>query len=579
MTLERKKVAPARTVVRVLIWTTFAVVLLLRYVVWRDYYAPRNTYRPNVASWQERQPRRFTRPPTVVPTPVSPVPKDLPRLEIEIAPKDAEILRGYYWNGMRGQPQERPEVLATVREGQTVYTNVAVHLKGAAGSFRPFDDKPALTLNFRKHAPGQRFHEYSKISLNNSVQDATYLCEVLCRELCLAAGVPVPRADWATVLINGRDLGLYVLLEGADKDFLRRHFKNVKGNLYDGGFCQDVNPNLEVSSGEKREDRSDIQRLLEVVGEPDPKALWPRLGGVLDLERFVSLLAFEVLTCHWDGYALNRNNYRLYHDPDSDRMVFIPHGLDQMFGLPVRERRSSVDSSIQPLMKGVVARAVMRTPEGCELYLERLEALRDGLLQEEALLRRVRELQRRIRPTLEAYDPAWAGRHDAEVATLCSHISMRIRSVDEQLRMPREPFAFAPDGTASLTNWTETYVPRTARFFLDQVEEEGRTLLRIAALSQGGSASWRFRALLEPGRYRFEGRARASAQAVGSRVSLRISGSPSRSGRVVAGTEWVPLAYDFETEGALSDVTLVCEFTGARGEVWFDASSLRLVRQ
>src|SRR5262249_53931114 len=144
--------------------------------------------------------------------PAAPVPSDLTRLVIQIAPRDVETLRGYFWNGWRGQRrQERPEVLATVREGDVVYTNVSVHLKGAAGSFRPFDDKPALTLNFSKHAPGQHFHEYTKISLNNSVQDPTFVCEALCRELYVAAGVPAPHADWATVVINGRDLGLYVL--------------------------------------------------------------------------------------------------------------------------------------------------------------------------------------------------------------------------------------------------------------------------------------------------------------------------------------------------------------------------------
>lgn len=67
--------------------------------------------------------------------------------------------------------QERPEVRVTVREGGETYTDVALHPKGAAGSFRAFDDKPAMTLNFSKHKKGRTFHGYAKISLNNSVQD------------------------------------------------------------------------------------------------------------------------------------------------------------------------------------------------------------------------------------------------------------------------------------------------------------------------------------------------------------------------------------------------------------------------
>ena len=116
---------------------------------------------------------------------------------------------------------ERPSVRATVREGELVWTNVSLHLKGAAGSFRSVDDKPALTLNFDKFPDGQRFHGLQKISLNNSVQDASYVHEKICRDLFRAAGMPVPRTDYATVELNGRRLGLFVLVEGWNKQFLR----------------------------------------------------------------------------------------------------------------------------------------------------------------------------------------------------------------------------------------------------------------------------------------------------------------------------------------------------------------------
>src|SRR3989442_7030369 len=92
------------------------------------------------------------------------------QLEIGIPNKGMDSLRQYEWN-REMKPGDRVPVPATVREGTLVYTNVALHLKGAAGSFRPVDDKPGFTLNFDKLAKGQRFHGLEKISLNNSVQD------------------------------------------------------------------------------------------------------------------------------------------------------------------------------------------------------------------------------------------------------------------------------------------------------------------------------------------------------------------------------------------------------------------------
>src|SRR5437867_155346 len=50
--------------------------------------------------------------------------------------------------GLRKDP--RKYVPARVTEGTNVYLDVAVHLKGAAGSFRGVDDTPALTLHFGK---------------------------------------------------------------------------------------------------------------------------------------------------------------------------------------------------------------------------------------------------------------------------------------------------------------------------------------------------------------------------------------------------------------------------------------------
>ena len=95
------------------------------------------------------------------------------RLQIDIPAEGIRDLSARGSDDSRG----RPSTLATVREGGRVYTNVALHLKGGFGSYRPLDDDPSLTLNFEKYAPGQSFHGLKKFSLNNSVQDPTFLNE------------------------------------------------------------------------------------------------------------------------------------------------------------------------------------------------------------------------------------------------------------------------------------------------------------------------------------------------------------------------------------------------------------------
>src|ERR1041384_6965390 len=71
--------------------------------------------------------------------------KEIPRIQIEVPAKAMERLRGRGWSwGWGGWSGDRPEVQVTVLEGGRIYTNVALHLKGAAGSFQPVESKPAL---------------------------------------------------------------------------------------------------------------------------------------------------------------------------------------------------------------------------------------------------------------------------------------------------------------------------------------------------------------------------------------------------------------------------------------------------
>jgi spore coat protein H len=568
MSRQRKEHSTARRVVRAVIWTTFGFVLFVL-ALWshldRAGFSDRQRQ-------QRQHPSHFHRPPTVVHAPQSEVPPDLFRIHIEIASNDVQVLRGYLWHGWHGRQQERPQVVVTVHEGGVTYTDVALHLKGAAGSFRPFDDKPALTLNFNKHARGQKFHGYSKISLNNSVQDPTYLCEAISRELFDKAGVPVPRAEHATVIINGRDLGLYVLTEGYNKDFLRRYFRNVKGNLYDGGFCQEVNPNLSVNSGDNPEDKSDLRRLLAAAVEPDPQQRFELLDQVLDIDRFITFLAMETMTCHWDGYALNRNNYRLFNDMDSGRFVFMPHGMDQMFDWP--PGRYPPDGSLYPRMKGDIARAVLTTSQGSRLYKERIATLRTNVFQEDVLSKRIADLSQRIRPTIAAYSPALADHHDRRVASLHDRVVRRARFIAYELENPATHTLFE-GGEARFSNWQSQVTSPSPELQFTNVDQDGVSQLRIAMGHPGGAGSWRTRALLENGRYRFEGHARASGGG-NLRACLRISGA--RSNPRPVGTAWSPLNFTFNVEDHLAEVVLVCEAQGSGGEVWFDAESLRLVR-
>ena len=55
---------------------------------------------------------------------------------------------------------------------------------------------------FNQFTAGQRFHGLTKIMLNNTVQDPTYINERLCTALFREAGVPAARVTHARVWLN-----------------------------------------------------------------------------------------------------------------------------------------------------------------------------------------------------------------------------------------------------------------------------------------------------------------------------------------------------------------------------------------
>ena len=498
---------------------------------------------------------------------------EIRKVRIEIPKDGLAKLRRYHWD-RSGAHEERANVPVTVKEGTTVYTNVALHLKGAEGSFRPVDQNPAMTLNFDKFAPGQRFHGLQKISLNNSAEDPTFLTEKICRELFAAAGVPVPRADYAEVELNGRRVGLYVLVEGWNKQFLRRYFKNPNGNLYDSGFIRDINQKLEKNSGPDPQDQSDLKALVAAANEPDLTNRLARLEKVLDLDLFITSFAMQIMMWNWDGYVMNINNYRIYHDPDSDRLTMMPHGLDQMFWEPT--------GHILPnRIRGMLARSVIQMPECRRRYQERLSQLLTNVFNAPTITNRVLQQAARIRPVLIERNQHTAKDHMHLVAVLCERIAQRASSIAQQLGGPGKAIKFDSTGAARLSDWK----PKTdygEPSFAEQAGTDHNRWLHISAPNGSSVGSWRTKIFLEAGLYRLEGKVKTRgvvSDPGDPRFGVGLRTSNRRLTQKLSGdNDWTAVTYEFDLPER-ADVEFVCELRAAKGEAWFDAGSLRLIRK
>ena len=493
------------------------------------------------------------------------------QIEIEIGPGEMDALRQDSNYKSRDQ---RKGYSVTVREGTRVYRDVDLHLKGRPlGSFRPITDKPAFTLSFDKHVANQSFHGLKKISFNNSMEDPTRISERFVRELYRSAGVPAPRVGVATARLNGRDLGVYVLLEGYTRQFLKQHFPNPDGNLYDADPGEEINASGKqpVNSGRNREDQSRLKDLVAAAQEPDLARRMRRLEDVLDVERFVSMLAVDVMINNWDGYSIGLNNYRMFHDLKSNRIVFLPHGLDLTFNNP--------KASIVPRLSGLVGRALLETPEGRQRYLRRLAELTEKIFDAHTLTNRARQLAAPIAREMIARDAKLAAEHQSSVNEYCAHVAERAANLRQQLVGITQPLQFDSSGSAPLREWKPVNEFGVATF--DGTNATDHALV-IRADHGAVIGRWSKRVWLEKGRYRLEGKIRTTdvAAAPGTaRGGAALRPANRHATDYAVGTQdWKTATFDFEVFDPFYEIELLCELRAQKGEAQFDGESLKLFR-
>lgn len=465
---------------------------------------------------------------------------------------------------------DRSYVKATIVEGTNVFKDVGIHLKGM-GSFRPFNEKPSFAVKFDKFVPKQDYFGLSKLMLNNSSQDGTYLAEMFATQMFRDGGLPAARVAHCFVEVNGRPLGVYVAIEAMNADFLKQYFRNTKGNLYEA-YLQDIDQRLDQDGGTDTT-QADLTNLVAVAKIKKPLERWDALQKVLEVDKYISHLALELFASHTDGYARNRNNYRLYHDPYTGKFNFLVHGLDWAY--------ADTGTPIEPPLGSLVTRAVIQTPRGRQLYRERTRELYTNVFRLEVMTNRVNaaiaNLQRAARNTNEAREfRNWGNEMN-------NRLVARHKNIAEQLAKPEpKPLAIETNATVLLTGWKPNEPGETAKHAVAKLGD--RNTLHIQALKGDVIASWRTSVLLDEGFYRLQALACVTNVVTltndvkrANGAGLRIS-QENRTQQLVGSSGWTPLEYDFEVATGGEVKVLICELRARQGEVWFDTATLKLTR-
>lgn len=469
-----------------------------------------------------------------------------------------------------GQLARRPRsyVPGRVKVGSKVLENVGIRLKGS-GTFQSVFEHPSLALKFNWKEEDQHFEGLSKLFLENSGQDATRMCKVIANGAYLDCGIPAPRITQAKVILNQNELGLYIVSEAINKGFLKQHFGNSSGNLYEA-FFSDITRGLKQANGTPG-DQSDLRELTTAALEKDVEHRKQTLPRLLDANEFLDFLALEMILANWDGYAFHQNNYRIYHQPNSGRMSFIPHDLDNTL--------FESGMGLLPPRTGVLTAAFLAGPQERKQFGDRIARLLPIALDPDRVRQRVQACIARLSQgatpeELETFQ--WQG----------DLVERRVRERRENLKAeltgqhPPTP-VFDSGGVAALSGWA----PKTDwnNAALSTVEEDGKPSLCIEAAGNYCFGSWRLPVWLPAGRYRLEGEAKTRGvtglpSQTGSGAGVRVLGGRRGGGIQGDCTHWTPVRHEFVVQEGCERVELIAELRAFSGTAWFDPNTLRLIR-
>lgn len=313
----------------------------------------------------------------------------------------------------------------------------AIRKKAYCGSENA--DRPALKLRWGPR--GAR----ARLTLNNSLQDASWIRQCLAYDLFDWAGLPSSACSWAEVRVNGGPPEIYVVVEAIDRRYAERQgLTDAQGSWprFEGtrsDFHPDWVQNFEAKHGSSSAAVAQLQLAAAMWAVMDERPLSSQgLAQHFDVEQWLTYWALESLAGAWDGYTRHQNNFYLGLRASDDRWLFLPWGTDHYF--------RHVDAPLMPVAAWLPWR-LRAEPWALAAYCRAMEQLLVEVWHEGRILADIdawaREVEGRLRPVHRARFIDNLGRLRRFVAERRTHASVEL----EQLcvgRPGREASSAAP---------------------------------------------------------------------------------------------------------------------------------------
>lgn len=404
-------------------------------------------------------------------------------------------------------------VASLTTDGETI-EKIGLRYKGNSTYVRASRNlKRSLKVDIDRFDDAARFHGLKSLTLSNGVMDPSKSREALAYSIYRAAGVPASRTAFAEVTLtvpgkyDNELVGLYTLIEGVDKNFLKLNFKNnagllmkperVPGLVYLG---EDWARYKDTYLPKREATENEIKRVIDftrlVNAAPDAQ-FYEEIESYLDVDAFLRFMAVTAIIANCDSFH-GGHNYCLYLHPETKKFHFIPWDLDlALGGFPMLDAAEQMDLSLtKPYVgRSNLADRLMVNKQFADKYHQVLKEVAQLCFAKEKLLTEIAAIEKVVKPLIEKEmtavaarkenafglggSPGDMGRFGHSAADLKAFVEKRSESIAAQLAGKSKgftPVSFGPPGGGpnpgeAGRRLTETLGPPFL-VFRDKVQEE-----------------------------------------------------------------------------------------------------------